>query len=330
MIMKNILILSCGTRNKVVQAFKRLDGVNKVICADSSIYAPALYDGDDKEITPKISEHNYLERVFDICIKWNISGLVSLIDPELEIIAKHISEFKSIGCEPMISSLEAINDCFDKNNFSKTLKSYALPTIPSASSISEAKLMIETHDLYFPLMVKPAKGSASVGLNKISDMTELTKFAHIEDELIIQQWMNWQEYGVDCYVDMFSGNLSQMFIKKKLKMRAGETDKAISEHNELIKRTLINFFKNYPFQLKGVIDFDVFCDENNCVISEINPRFGGGYPHAHACGLNYPNLYLNNLNNKINPDFLQLQYKEGIVMMKYNEIMIMNIKDTKL
>ena len=43
----NILILSCGTRNKIVQYFKHeLNGSGNVIAADCWELAPALYEAD--------------------------------------------------------------------------------------------------------------------------------------------------------------------------------------------------------------------------------------------------------------------------------------------
>lgn len=49
----NILILSAGTRNKVVQYFvKALEGKGKVIATDMSNLAPAIYDADKYYIVP--------------------------------------------------------------------------------------------------------------------------------------------------------------------------------------------------------------------------------------------------------------------------------------
>ena len=43
----NILILSSGTRNKIVQYFKKtLEGKGKVICTDMSELAPSIYEAD--------------------------------------------------------------------------------------------------------------------------------------------------------------------------------------------------------------------------------------------------------------------------------------------
>ena len=46
------------------------------------------------------------------------------------------------------------------------------------------------------------------------------------DGLMIQEFLDGQEIGADVYVDMVSGEVVSIFTKKKLKMRAGETDKA--------------------------------------------------------------------------------------------------------
>lgn len=50
----NILILSCGTRVKLVQYFlQRENGFEKVVVTDCSNYAPALYVADKYYIVPK-------------------------------------------------------------------------------------------------------------------------------------------------------------------------------------------------------------------------------------------------------------------------------------
>ena len=58
----NILIASCGTRNKIVQYFKQaLRGRGKVVATDCSPNAPALYEADVHYIVPRITEENYLD-----------------------------------------------------------------------------------------------------------------------------------------------------------------------------------------------------------------------------------------------------------------------------
>ena len=53
----NILILSAGTRDKVVQYFVRsLAGIGSVTATDCSALAPAIYDADRYYIVPRITE----------------------------------------------------------------------------------------------------------------------------------------------------------------------------------------------------------------------------------------------------------------------------------
>ena len=53
----------------------------------------------------------------------------------------------------------------------------------------------------------------------------------------------------------------------------------------------------------------------------MNPRFGGGYPHAYECGCDHMDLILNNLNGITNKQRIGA-YNDGVYMMKYNEIMM--------
>lgn len=61
--MINILILSAGTRNKVVQYFrKELEGKGRVYATDCSELAPAIYEADEAILVPRITEPGYLEK----------------------------------------------------------------------------------------------------------------------------------------------------------------------------------------------------------------------------------------------------------------------------
>src|SRR5699024_10083263 len=111
--MTNILILSCGTRNKIVQYFKNeLGNEGKVFATDNSELAPALYEADDYFIVPQITENNYLDIVLDICRENDIHAVLSLIDPELSILAKNRQKFLNIGVTPIISDYDVVELCF--------------------------------------------------------------------------------------------------------------------------------------------------------------------------------------------------------------------------
>ena len=143
------------------------------------------------------------------------------------------------------------------------------------------------------------------------------------DNLMIQEYMDGTEYGVDVYVDIISKKIISIFIKKKLLMRAGETDKAVSVKNNKLFKLIDNFVKQAGFV--GQIDIDVFEKNGNFYISEVNPRFGGGYPHAYECGCNFPKYMIQNMMGICNESDIG-NYDENIYMMKYLDVLIEKIK----
>lgn len=51
---------------------------------------------------------------------------------------------------------------------------------------------------------------------------------------------------------------------------------------------------------EGQIDIDIFDINGEYYISEVNPRFGGGYPHAYECGADHVSMIVNNLEGNVN------------------------------
>ena len=74
---------------------------------------------------------------------------------------------------------------------------------------------------------------------------------------------------------------------------------------------------------RGIIDIDLFEIDGNWYISEVNPRFGGGYIHAYAAGVDFPTLLINNMNGIVNQPNIG-NYKENHYMMKYFDIKVLN------
>ncbi len=137
----NILILSCGTRNKIVQYFKKeLSGRGFVLATDCSNLAPALYEADKYIVVPgmdedgylDVDEDGYLDVILSICKENNIKAVLSLIDPELTLLAQHKQSFLEIGTLPIVSDVDVVELSFDKykmfeflvENGFKTIKSY--------------------------------------------------------------------------------------------------------------------------------------------------------------------------------------------------------------
>lgn len=319
----NILVLSAGTRNKIIQYFKKeLKGKGNVIATDCSNIAPAIYDADKFYIVPRMTEKGYIDVILDICKKENVNGVLSLIDPELSLLAQHKADFERIGTVVIGSEYEACERTLNKYEMYKWLKD---------NNYNTAKTYIDKNSFYtdkqkgeisYPVFVKPVCGSASFAIQKVEDDETLELLLSKNSNLIIQEFLEGQEIGADCYIDILSGETVSVFTKKKIIMRAGETDKSVSFKDERLFELIKKFNKDFGF--RGQIDIDIFDVDGEYYISEVNPRFGGGYPHAYECGVNHMKLIINNLEGNKN-DICLGQYKDNIYMMKYNEIAIREV-----
>lgn len=317
----NILILSCGTRNKIVQYFKKeLAGRGLVMATDCSNLAPALYDADKYFIVPRINKEGYLDGILSICRENNIKAVLSLIDPELSLLAKHKQDFLDIGTTPIVSDYETVEMCSDKYTMYEFLIQNGFKTVRSYVDKDVFYKDVEAGMIDYPVFVKPVKGSASININKVASKEEIELLFDCYDNLMIQEFMDGIEYGADVYIDIISNKPVAIFTKEKIKMRAGETDKSVSVKDEKLFEFIKNFVEEGGF--KGIIDIDIFKMNGEYYISEANPRFGGGYPHAYEIGVNVPEMIINNISGKANDEVIG-EYEEDVYMMKFNEVKMM-------
>ena len=178
---------------------------------------------------------------------------------------------------------------------------------------------VEAGSITYPVFIKPVKGSASISISRAYDRETIDLLYTHKNGLMIQEMLDGQEIGVDVYIDIISGEVVSIFTKKKIKMRAGETDKAVSFKDEKLFILIERFVKEAGD--RGEIDIDIFEINGEYYISEVNPRFGGGYPHAYESGADHMSLIIENLKGKENIAHIG-NYDQGICMMKYSEISI--------
>lgn len=319
--MKNILILNAGTRNTLIQNFlETVAGRCQIIITDNFELAPALYEVSKHYITKKWYEKGYWEDIENICINEDIGLVLSLIDSELELLAKRKQKFNKMGVLVNTSSTDVIKNSFDKYKTLEFLKKNNYNWIKSYINYNNVADDAANGILSFPLITKPRKGSGSAGIKIVYNLEQLKQVCNLNNDILIQEYINGQEIGADVYVDLISGEVISIFTKKKLKMRAGETDKSVSFKDNGLFQLIAAFSKD--FGLKGVNDIDIFEKEGKYYISEVNPRFGGGYIHAYAAGVNFPGFLINNMNGIVNsPDIGN--YENDNYMMKYFAIKVL-------
>ena len=323
----NILLLSAGRRTKLIKYFKdEFNSIGKIIAVDCSKYAPALYIADRGYLLPTINSNKYLAKLKEICINNEVNAILSLIDPELILLAKYKKELEAAinYSTVIVSNFDSVDICFDKFKMYKFLLDNDFSTPKTYNNLKNFLADYKNKNtINLPLFVKPIKGSASIDINVINDLDILSLLLKNNQDFLLQEYLQGEEFGVDVYVDLLSKEVVSIFIKYKIKMRSGETDQAISIKDERIFTLVIDLVKK--LNLVGPIDIDIFKIDGEYYILEVNPRFGGGDLLAYECGENFLRMIKNNLNgikNKINIG----NYKEGICMMKHDDIMIKDFR----
>lgn len=299
----NILFTCAGRRTYLLKYFKEnLDCGDKIIATDMQLTAPALQLADIKLQVPNVYDSLYVDEILSICRKYSVKAVFSLNDLELPILSANKALFKEIGVSVIVSSQNVIDICFDKYKTHQYVESIGLKSPVTFVDLNEAKVALAKKELHYPLVLKPRWGSGSIGIEFVYDEEDLDityclllkkirrsilNNASVDDKcILIQEKIQGNEYGLDVMNDL-EGNNVGVSVKHKLAMRAGETDKAITEKNEEVYK--IGKILGENLKHIGNLDVDVMqrSEKDYCVL-ELNPRFGGGFPFSYEAGVNFP------------------------------------------
>lgn len=335
----NILFTSAGRRNYLINYFKEaLQGEGKVFAADMQLTAPAMADADVAVEVPGFYSPEYIPTLLRIIEKHGIKAVISLNDLELPLLSKHRAEMEALGARVIVADERAIDISFDKWETVKFLEGNGLKSPRTFIELDRAMEAIERGELQFPLVIKPRWGSGSIGVDFPEDMEEL-KLAYalqqmrlkrtilaeaskedMERAILIQEKIPGREFGMDVLNDL-EGNYVGSFVREKLAMRSGETDKALSvvdERFEAVGRVIGEQLGHI-----GNLDCDVFDHEGELYVLELNPRFGGGYPFSHEAGMNTAAAYVAWLKGE--KDISEFKnYKAGMMFSKCDRLIKVN------
>ncbi len=91
----HLLMTSVGRRTKLVEYFVREMPNGHVSTADCSPLAPGLYMTERHHLVPGIDAPDYIDHLLRLCQREQVTALLSLIDPELELLAAATEQFEA-------------------------------------------------------------------------------------------------------------------------------------------------------------------------------------------------------------------------------------------
>lgn len=219
-------------------------------------------------------------------VRWIISG------PEQEILTlmKEKEYFKNLGAEILHPPLETLEIVTDK---------LALFTFFSQKKIRQPKTYVLRYANFLngKFILKPRKGRGSSEI-LFSEREKLSSLKNIfsKNDYIVQEFIHGEEFTVDVLYDL-DGNLLNIVPRRRLK-----TDSGISVIGETVKdKNLIEIVLEISSYLKfiGGNCFQFIKDkDDNYYLTDINPRFGGGFILSLKASKSFRKNLINLLKNK--------------------------------
>lgn len=288
-----ILLTNPGRRTYLVEYFLEIqerceDCVVELIDPDHHCASFTVVSSDRRNVVSRISEgkERYIKEVMQCIVSKQIDAVIPLSDWDLEVLALNKKLIGSAGCKAVVSDKEVVDVCVDKWKTASFCRRNGFD-YPESYFDKE-----EIPDGINALVEKEVMGSGSRGLRFLKSKEE----AEDRKGVFWQKEIEGIEYGLDILNDL-EGNPLVCTVKRKIRIRAGETDVA----EVIVDKQLEDFGMQLGRRLRhiGNVDVDVVRNKSGRIfVLDLNPRFGGGYPFTHCSGRNYVSSLVSMLQGK--------------------------------
>jgi carbamoyl-phosphate synthase large subunit len=312
----NVLLTSVGRRVALLRAFRREIARHapggRVLGADASSLSGGFHEADRGFLVPRCTDPGYVPRLLEIVRAEEVRVIVPLIDTELPVLARHREAFLGEGCHAIVSDLEQVLLTRDKARSVQRFRELGFdsPRVLTAAELERPEA------LSYPLFLKPADGSSSIGAVRVDDPDELRyALAHARSP-IVQSFEEGEEFTLDVFCDL-GGAVRCVVPRKRLETRAGEVSKGVTVKD----RRMMDAAARLVTALggcRGCVTLQCFrARDGRYVFFEANLRFGGGYPLSYEAGANFPGWVLRMASGEAIPDFDG--WEEGLLMLRFDD-----------
>jgi carbamoyl-phosphate synthase large subunit len=264
--------------------------------------------------------------MLDVCREHAVCVVVPTIDTELPILAASRDRFSAISTTVAVSGPETIGIGGDKRRTHRWLSEHGYPTVRQAEP---EDVLARPAQWAFPLLLKPARGSASVGVRTIHTLDELRLAVRTDGDIVVQTIAPGVEHTVDVFVDG-AGRVRCAVPRRRLETRGGEVSKAVTVRSATLEDLASGLVAALPDAF-GAFNVQVFLDRNtgSCSIIEVNPRFGGGFPLSWRAGADFPRWLLEEVLG-LDSTATANSWESGLVMLRYDDAMFVDAQTAGL
>jgi carbamoyl-phosphate synthase large subunit len=170
-------------------------------------------------------------------------------------------------------------------------------------------------DVRFPALVKARKGFGSRHIYRADDSDELDFFLrYTTADSMVQAVCQGEEFSVDVFSDLDARCVAAV-PRTMIESKGGESIKGMS-----IKDAELMDFARLVADTLGIVGpANIQCfrePSGELQVTDVNPRFGGGFPLPTAAGSRYPEMALALAEGeRLEPRFGD--FREGVVMTRF-------------
>src|SRR6266545_4357879 len=214
-----------------------------------------------------------------------------------------------LGADVLLPPADVVVQTGDKYLAHETFERLEIPSPPSW--LPDAL----PAELDFPVLIKAREGFGSRHIYRAYDQEELHfHLARTPVPSFVQACCLGEEFSNDVFCD-FEGRCLNAIPRTMIESKGGESIKGMTIRDE----RLIELARDVAEKLRLVGPANIQCfreEDGSQLVTDINPRFGGGFPLPLAAGGRYPELALA-LARGERPEPRLGDFREGVVMTRF-------------
>ena len=300
-----VLFTCAGQRVDIVRAFRAAGAVTLAVDADP--LAPALYHADMQAIVPLIADAGYADTLTELVKEHDVRLIVPLNDLDHPVLSRARGEL-----QPAVLLLPDAEVCDRMSDKLEAHRFFVERGIASPRSWAPADV---PEDARYPLLVKARQGFGSRNIYRAADRSQLDFFlGYTTARSFVQEQCLGEEFSIDVFCDLEARCLNAI-PRTMLLSKGGESIKGAS----LKDRELIEYGRHVAetVAIKGPANVQCFREPDGSLpVTDVNTRFGGGFPLPLAAGSRYPELALA-LARGQRPEPRVGEFEEGVYMTRF-------------